>query len=78
MPGVGLPTIQGVIILFDYESGEPKAMIDGASVTGLRTAAASALATQILARPEAKTLGIIGIACPHYLSEAAYQVTVLD
>ncbi len=60
MLGKGLPTIQGVIILFDYESGEPKAMIDGTSVTGLRTAAASALATQILARPEAKTLGIFG------------------
>ena len=35
-------------------------MIDGTSVTGLRTAAASALATQMLARPEAKTLGIFG------------------
>ena len=56
----GLPTIQGAIILFDYETGEPKAMIEGSSVTGLRTAAASALATQLLARPEAKTLGIFG------------------
>ena len=56
----GLPSIQGVIVLFDYETGEPKAMIDGASITGLRTAAASALATQLLARPEAKTLGIYG------------------
>jgi ornithine cyclodeaminase len=56
----GLPTIQGVIILFDHETGEPKAMIEGSSVTGLRTAAASALATELLARPEAKTLGIFG------------------
>lgn len=56
----GLPTIQGSIILFDYETGEPKAMIDGSSVTGLRTAAASALATQLLARSDAKTLGIFG------------------
>jgi ornithine cyclodeaminase len=55
-----LPTIQGAIILFDYETGEPKAMIEGSSVTGLRTAAASALATQLLARPESRTLGILG------------------
>ncbi len=56
----GLPTIQGVIVLFDFDTGEPKAMIDGASVTGLRTAAASALATDLLARPDASTLGIFG------------------
>jgi ornithine cyclodeaminase len=56
----GLPSIQGVIVLFDYETGEPKAIIEGTSVTGLRTAAASALATQLLARSEAKTLGIYG------------------
>ena len=55
-----LPTIQGAIILFDHESGEPKSMIEGSSVTGLRTAAASALATQLLARTDAKTLGIFG------------------
>jgi ornithine cyclodeaminase/alanine dehydrogenase-like protein (mu-crystallin family) len=56
----GLPTIQGVITLFDYVSGEPKALIEGSSVTGLRTAAASGLATDLLARAEAKTLGIFG------------------
>ena len=56
----GLPTIQGLIVLFDFETGEPKAMIDGSEVTGRRTAAASALATRLLARPEANTLGIFG------------------
>lgn len=56
----GLPSIQGFIVLFDYETGQPKAMIDGASVTGLRTAAASALATDLLARHSAETLGIYG------------------
>ena len=56
----GLPTIQGAILLFDHQTGELKAMIEGSSVTGLRTAAASALATDLLARPQAKTLGILG------------------
>lgn len=56
----GLPTIQGLIVLFDSETGEPKAMVEGSEVTGRRTAAASALATRLLARPEANTLGIFG------------------
>jgi len=54
------PTIQGLIALFEYDTGTPKAIIDGASVTGLRTAAASALATDLLARPDARSLGIFG------------------
>lgn len=56
----GLPTIQGGVLLFDRESGEPVALIDGASVTEIRTAAASALATDILAAPSAKCCGIFG------------------
>ncbi len=59
-PAKGLPSIQGFIALFDYNTGEPRAIIDGASVTGLRTAAASGLATDLLARRDATTLGIYG------------------
>lgn len=55
-----LPLITGVVILNDPETGVPLAIIDGGSITGLRTAAASAVAARALARPEAETLAIIG------------------
>lgn len=55
-----LPTHQGVILLFDPKTGEPIAMIDGRLITEMRTAAASAVATRLLARPESSVLGILG------------------
>ncbi len=59
-PAAGLPTIQGFVILFDHKSGTPVAIIDGAEVTAIRTAAASGLATELLARKDAKTHAVIG------------------
>ena len=59
-PARGLPAIQGFIALFDHATGTPAAIIDGAEVTAIRTAAASGLATRILARPDAHTCGIFG------------------
>lgn len=59
-PRKGLPTIQGGVLLFNRESGTPVALIDGASITEIRTAAASALATDILAKPNAKSCGVFG------------------
>ncbi|MGA4844121.1 ornithine cyclodeaminase family protein [Streptomyces sp. G45] len=56
----GLANVQGLVILVDAVHGEPLALIDGISVTEIRTAAVSALATQSLARPDATTLGVIG------------------
>lgn len=56
----GLPMIQGFVVLFDGETGAPKALIDGAELTAIRTAAASALATRELARQDARTHGIFG------------------
>jgi ornithine cyclodeaminase/alanine dehydrogenase-like protein (mu-crystallin family) len=56
----GLPTIQGVIALFDAETGELLALMDSIEITGLRTAAASAVAARHLARPDAERLLIIG------------------
>ena len=55
-----LPTHQGVVAVFDAENGGPLAIMDGASITEIRTAAASALATRILARPEASVLAVLG------------------
>jgi ornithine cyclodeaminase/alanine dehydrogenase-like protein (mu-crystallin family) len=56
----GRPVIQGVVILFDHRTGTPLALVDGAEITALRTAAASGLATRLLAREDAHTLGLLG------------------
>jgi alanine dehydrogenase len=55
-----LPTIQGVIALFDAESGEVLALMDSIEITALRTAAASAVAARHLAPPAASRLTIVG------------------
>lgn len=55
-----LPTHQAVAIVFDAETGEPLALLDGTSITTLRTAAGSALSAQLLARSDAATLAILG------------------
>ena len=57
---VGLESHQGFILLFGEENGEPLALIEAGSVTELRTAAASGLATDLLANPESRTLCILG------------------
>lgn len=50
----------GAVMLFDAAEGLPLALMDGGSLTAIRTAAASALATRTLARPDATTLGVLG------------------
>lgn len=59
-PSRGLPTIGALYVLSDYETGFPVAVMDAGFITGLRTAAASAVATRYLAREDSKTLGIFG------------------
>ena len=59
-PSRGLPIIQGVYVLFDMRIGQPIALLDGAALTTLRTPMISALATDALARRDARSLGIIG------------------
>jgi len=56
----GLETHQAVVCVFDPETGVPLALMDGASITALRTAAGSALATRLCARDDASTLAILG------------------
>ena len=56
----GLPSHQAVILVFDARTGSPRAMMDGTAITAARTAAGSALATRLLARPEARILAIVG------------------
>ncbi len=56
----GLPTHLAMIMLFRPETGEPLAVMDGRLITEMRTAAASAVATRALARPDAAVLAILG------------------
>lgn len=56
----GLPSHLGLIVLFESQHGQPIALLDGDVVTSLRTAAASAVATRALARPDASQLTILG------------------
>ena len=67
-PKYGLPSHQGLMLLFDDATGRPLAALDTHALTRLRTAAASAVATRALARTDAATLAIIGcgdLAAPH-------------
>jgi len=58
--GIKAPTIQGANILIDSETGCFLAIVDGTYLTALRTGAASGLATDLLARKEAKVAAIFG------------------
>jgi len=56
----GGPSHQGVVVLFDPETGAPSAILDAGEITAIRTAAASAAATDALARKDASRLAILG------------------
>ena len=56
----GLPTILSTLCAFDTASGHLIAVMDGTFSTALRTGAASAVASQVLARPESNTITLIG------------------
>lgn len=75
-PGSALPSHQGVVVLFDPETASPVAILDAGEITRIRTAAASALATDILARPDAAVLAVLGTgeqAEAHVLAIAAVR-----
>jgi ornithine cyclodeaminase/alanine dehydrogenase-like protein (mu-crystallin family) len=55
-----VPTHHALVLLFRPETGEPAAVMDGRLITEMRTAAVSAVATRLLARPDAAVLGILG------------------
>jgi ornithine cyclodeaminase len=56
----GYPSHQGLVILFEATHGQPLLLLDAAELTAIRTAAASALATRLLAREDAHSVAIIG------------------
>ena len=58
--GTNLDSHQGAVLLFDGQSGTLSAMMDASSITAIRTAAVSAVATRLLAREDASALALIG------------------
>jgi ornithine cyclodeaminase len=60
-PAVGKDAHQGGVLLSDVRTGEPLALINASAITEVRTAAVSAVATDLLATPGAAELAIIGI-----------------
>jgi ornithine cyclodeaminase/alanine dehydrogenase-like protein (mu-crystallin family) len=56
----GIPTHHALVLLFRPDTGEPLVTMDGRLITEMRTAAVSAVATRVLARPDAATLAILG------------------
>ncbi|EOP95912.1 ornithine cyclodeaminase [Bacillus cereus HuB4-4] len=57
---IGKKTINGIVMLSDFQTGEPLALLEGSYLTMIRTGALSGVATKYLARHNAKTLCIIG------------------
>jgi ornithine cyclodeaminase/alanine dehydrogenase-like protein (mu-crystallin family) len=64
-----LPTVQAVVVWFDSSTGEPLAILDGTTVTAMRTGAASGVGTRLLARRDASVLALFGSG-----AQAAWQV----
>ena len=58
--------IQGCILLFEQRTGKMLAVIDATSVTAIRTAAASAVATRVLARSDRVKCGVLGTGVQGY------------
>jgi ornithine cyclodeaminase len=59
-PGRGDAFIKGCYLLFDTRDGEPRALLDAATLTNVRTAATSALASTLLSRADSRTLLVVG------------------
>ena len=59
-PARGLPTVTGLVLLSNADTGQLEAVLDAAAVTALRTAAAGVIAADALARPDAETIAVVG------------------
>ena len=59
-PASGKDAHQGVVLLSSPDTGEPQAVINASALTEIRTAAASVVATRLLARADASELAVIG------------------
>ena len=59
-PARGLPTVSGLVLLSDAETGELEALFEAGAVTALRTGAAAVLAAETLGRSDASTAAVVG------------------
>lgn len=59
-PNLDLPRITATVLVLDPVTGAPKAFMDGASLTAIRTGAGGGVAADLLARQDAKTVGLFG------------------
>ncbi|HSO67921.1 MAG TPA: hypothetical protein VLP30_08690 [Desulfatirhabdiaceae bacterium] len=57
---LGLPTVPGLVMVFDPETGMPIALMEGHSLTAIRTGATGGLAARILSRPDSQTIALFG------------------
>lgn len=76
---LNLPSIHGLYVLMEGASGRPQAVLDAGELTARRTAAASALASRFLARPDSRTLLMVGTGrLSQYLPLAHAQVRPIE
>jgi len=59
-PSKGLPPLTGIVMVMDATTGAPLGLLDGGHITGIRTGAAGAIGAKALARPNSKTLMVVG------------------
>jgi ornithine cyclodeaminase/alanine dehydrogenase-like protein (mu-crystallin family) len=74
-PARGLDAHQGGVLLFAADTGEPVALMNASALTEIRTAAVSAVATSLLARPDAALMAIIGTGIQGIAHARALAVT---
>lgn len=72
------PTHQAIICCFDPDDGTPLAVMDGTLITAMRTAAGSASATRVLARPDSGVVAIVGTGVQARAHIAAIQATLAN
>lgn len=81
-PARGLPTVSGLVVLSDAETGLVEAVLDAGAVTALRTGAAAALAAETLGRPGGSVAvigaGVNGRAAARTFAAVGREVTVWD
>ena len=74
---LGLPSIDGVMLLNDYQTGKPLAILDGQTVTAWRTGAVGGVGIRHLAAKDSHTVGIIGAGVQGFY-QALYACTARD
>ena len=74
---IGLPSLDGLMLMNDYETGAPVAMLDGQSVTAYRTGAVGGVAMRHLSRLDCHSVGIVGAGTQGFY-QALYACVVRD